>query len=248
MDPSSLALIGITTNATAQPDWSDLGPSRALDYVFQDYTRAVEDAGGIPVLLPALNTEDALRSAVSRFDGLLLTGGPDVSPRLYGQQPRPGIGIVDPERDRWELLAVQAAMDRGIPLLAICRGIQVLAVAFGGSLYQDIRTQVPDCLEHWQRASRRFASHSVNVDDGSRLRAALGRRRVWVNSHHHQAVCDPPPDFVVTARATDGLVEGMEHSGSEFTVGVQWHPEGASPEDKAARGLFEAFVQAAKHR
>jgi len=241
-------LIGLTCYSSAGPDWAQHSPGHYMDFVFRDYPRGVEAAGGTPVLLPVMKDMATVRSAVARLDGLLLTGGHDVAPRLYGQEPRVGIREMDYDRDLMEIEAVKEAERRGLPILGICRGIQLLAAAFGGTLYQDIFRETPDCLDHTQKAGKRVNTHKVKVEKSSKLYRIVGAETIWVNSNHHQAVKDPPADFVVTARAADGIIEAMERPDDRYLLGVQWHPEGTWREDEASMKIFGSLVEAARKR
>ncbi len=209
------------------------------------YCRAVEKAGGIPVLLPALAILD--RPLHSFCQGLLLSGGGDFDPAFFGEEPHPQLGTVDLERDRWEISLIRKARAEGLPILGICRGIQALNVAFGGTLYQDLPAQylpAPNrpLLEHNQQIPGDQVSHRVTIVAGSLLSRVIGPTEIWTNSHHHQAVKDPAPDLKVTARSDDGVIEGLEGTGDHFLLGVQWHPERLANPD--SQRLFTAFVRA----
>ena len=198
------------------------------------YVRAVAGAGGIPVILPVGG--DAL-GQIQGVDGLVLTGGPDVGPERYGAEPHGATVSASPARDDHELALAQAAQAASLPVLAVCRGLQLLAVSRGGTLTQHL----PDVVGHLGHgpAPGVFGHHLVRVAEGSRLGAALGRSEVTVESHHHQAVDDPGQGLDAVAWAPDGTPEAYEDSGSEFVVGVQWHPE--EGEDPA---IFLALVAA----
>lgn len=211
------------------------------------YCNAVEAAGGVPVLLPAGAAPDAAR-VLDRLDALILSGGVDVAPARYGRQPHPALGDVDAERDELEIALARAALASGFPLLAICRGIQVLNVAAGGTLIQDLPAERPSSISHRQSDQsipRSLPSHAIVVDPGSRLAELAGASRLDVNSFHHQALDDVAPCLIVTARAEDGVVEAVEAPGRRFTVGVQFHPEETAPNDATSRRLFEALVASA---
>jgi putative glutamine amidotransferase len=194
----------------------------------------------------------AWRSIYERLDGLLLPGGVDVDPAIYGQEPHPELGKVDDALDEAELVLTRWALEDQLPLLGICRGIQLMNVAAGGTLYQDLRAQFPGAQCHRfvpSQYGRDHRGHLVHIEPGSHLARALGLS-VPVNSRHHQAVKDVAPGFVVTARAPDGVIEGLElegleHPGAPFAVGVQWHPENLAAQDAQMLALFQAFVQAA---
>lgn len=236
-------LIGITCSTGVSPDWAASSPGQPQDYAFRNYSRAVEAAGGIPLLLPVPRDPDTGIGMLSALDGLLLAGGADVSPRFYEEEPVVGIGEVDAARDVFEIALTRKAVEAGMPVLGICRGIQLMAVAMGGSLYQDIYAQAQGCLQHNQKAPKDVNTHRVTLETGSCLRELIGTSPVWVNSNHHQAVKRIPPGFQVCARAGDGIIEGIERPGAGFLVGVQWHPEGPWQYDPSSRRLFEGLVR-----
>jgi putative glutamine amidotransferase len=211
-----------------------------------DYVRSVETGGGLPFILAPGRPEDAAEM-LDRVDGLVLTGGADVDPSLYGEGPHAALGAVFPERDRFELALVREALARDLPLLAICRGHQVLNVATGGTLVQDIPSQLPDAVAHDPDVERWQTCHDVEILPETRLREILGTERVAVNSFHHQAVKTLGRDLVLSARSPDGLVEGIEiaRSRKRFVVGVQWHPESFWDHPPGFRPLFEALARAA---
>ena len=218
----------------------------------QAYLSAVIAAGGIPVLLPLGMDEACLFQALDMADGLLLAGGVDVAPALFGEEPHPKLGEVDAERDAAELALARRALEIGMPLLAICRGIQVLNVAAGGTLYQDIPSELPDILKHtcfYPAYPRNHIAHTIEIEPGSRLAAIVGQDGnlpygVSVNSLHHQSIKDLGNGLRIVAKAPDGVVEAAEGAGDAWVVAVQWHPEelSARPDMSA---LFRAFVEAA---
>ncbi len=207
------------------------------------YRRAVALAGGAPILIP-LGLEEAQGRAIYEvLDGLLFPGGADVDPAHYGEVPHPRLGHVDPALDRLELLLARWALADGLPVLGSCRGAQLLNVAAGGTLVQDIPSQWPNALDH---SSSAIDAHVVNVLPGSRLAGILGVTSCFTNSRHHQAVKEPGAGFVVAATTSDGLVEAIERQDAAFCVGVQWHPENLVERDPAMLRFFEAFVAASK--
>ena len=193
--------------------------------------------------------EHAWRSIYQRLDGLLLPGGVDVDPALYGEARHPELGKVNDALDEAELVLTRWALEDDLPLLGICRGIQVLNVAAGGSLYQDVPAQIPGALQHRFSSSkypRDHRGHAVRIRPDSRLAQVFGAVDLAVNSRHHQAVKDVAPGFVVTAQAPDGVIEGLEKPEARFAVGVQWHPESLAASDPQMLALFQALVQAAR--
>jgi putative glutamine amidotransferase len=235
-------LIGLTLRAPAELHL--LPPLLARNRAYFD---ALEAAGATPVGISASLAESRLRQLFDVCDGVCLPGGPDVEPKLYGEETRADCAVeVDPELDRAEMLLVRWALDVDKPLLAICRGAQVLNVALGGTLWQDVGTMRATEHDHYPASSRGEVTHNIEVSSASRLYGIAGRDIVDVNSMHHQAVRDLGEDLVVSARAHDGLVEAVEHPGRRFVVGVQCHPEELYLERPWARRLFVDFVAATR--
>lgn len=213
--------------------------NQRADLLPSNYVDLVVAAGGIPVVLPAAcDREEDAATLVDRLDGLIICGGADLEPRLYEAEPHEQTTGLRRERDRWELLLLAAADRRGLPVLGICRGMQLLAVSSGGSLNQHL----PDTVDHDRHSpgADAFGETVVTVQPGSRLAELVGRRHV-VGCHHHQAVVNHP-GFACVARAEDGTVEAIEASGDRFVMGVQWHPEAY-----AQQPVFAALVVAARH-
>lgn len=209
------------------------------------YAEAVRMAGGEPLLVAA---GDPLPE---RYDGLLLAGGADIHPRYYGQTIEESVRAtltIDEARDAMELPLARAALDADLPMLCICRGIQTLNVAAGGTLWQDVSLAGVDPRAHNQegRLESWEYGQEVLVGSGTRLAAIVGAGALGVNTYHHQAVCDPAPGFRVSARSADGVVEGLESPQHRFVVGVQWHPERLTSHHVIHRELFNRFIEAAR--
>ena len=218
---------------------SDYNP-REQDYTLpESYAHAVEKGGGIPVILPPLINEEIER-CLSLVDGVILSGGVDVDPNLYGELPIPELGRIDPVRDVFEMRLARSIIREKKPVLAICRGCQVLNVAAGGSLWQDINTQVKGSLKHNQQAPLNYASHSARFTEGSILSKIYGAEKVGVNSFHHQGIKSLGIGLTPIAWADDGTVEAVEGVG-RFMVGVQWHPERML--DSEHIELFKMFIK-----
>lgn len=215
-------------------------------YVNTVNIRMVAENGGVPVLLPNPFDEDKLKAALDMVDGLYLPGGVDVDPHLYGEEPLAGMGSFDPDWDAVDVVVAKAALERNMPILGICRGMQVLNVAAGGTLYQDIPSQVPGALKHSQKGPRWAASHAVELDGESRLAKTLGATELRINSYHHQAVKDVAPGFRAVANAPDGVIEAIESTQHRYAVGVQWHPELMVERDPMYKALFVDFIEAVK--
>ncbi|MFZ0178515.1 MAG: gamma-glutamyl-gamma-aminobutyrate hydrolase family protein [Candidatus Dormiibacterota bacterium] len=233
-------VIGITLRVLHEKGLSaDLARNRA-------YFDALAGAGGAPLGISASLSESRLRELFDLCDGLCLPGGPDVDPALYGEETRADCAVdVDEELDRAEMLLARWALDADKPVLAICRGAQVLNVALGGTLWQDVGTQGATEHNHSQDGSRQELTHNIDIAPDTRLRAIAGAQIVDVNSMHHQALRNLGRDLVVTARAHDGLVEAVEHPGRRFVVALQCHPEELYLERDWARRLFAGFVASA---
>ncbi len=205
------------------------------------YVRALDRAGLVPLALPTMLAPDRAVAALqaSGVRGLVLTGGEDVEPGRYGAAPHPKLEDTDPARDAAELALIAAARDRRLPILAICRGIQILNVALGGTLYQDLGSERPGPITH----SGDAGTHAVRVEPGSLLERTLGTRAATVNSRHHQAIRNLAPGLRAVAWAEDGLIEAVEpadaEGGAAWTLAVQWHPE-----DLTERALFDGFARA----
>lgn len=241
-------LIGVTTSEVrrrqkAQPlPQGDLPqPEIVLGVV---YARAVEQAGGAPVVLPPVYEED-VEPLVEHLAGLCLSGGPDIDPAVYGADRHPKLGPVEPELDAFELDVVRRADERGLPILGICRGAQVLNVARGGTLHQHVPDVSDGSVSHRQAASGSETSHPVRIEPDSRLAGIVGPGELAVNAFHHQAVDRLGRGLEAVAWASDGIVEGIEGDG--FSLGVQWHVETLTHLSRHAR-LFEALVDAAAGR
>jgi putative glutamine amidotransferase len=236
--------IGITCT-TFQRDQNQRPPDTGQN---QSYVDAVIRAGAAPLLIPNVTDKALLRTLYDRLDGLLLSGGGDIDPSYYGESRHEKCGLPSPERDETELTLIRWAIDEGMPLLAICRGIQVLNVALGGTLYQDLQAQAPEAERHsWSPGyPRDYIAHAVSIGPQTRLARIVGADPLPVNSFHHQAIKDVAPGLTVTARAPDQIIEAVEANGQAFVVGVQWHPEGLARDDVRAQRLFDALVKACR--
>ncbi|MDP4126855.1 MAG: gamma-glutamyl-gamma-aminobutyrate hydrolase family protein [Bacillota bacterium] len=207
------------------------------------YVESIKNAGAIPFIIPPVRTREEAEDVLKLLSGLVLTGGGDISPIYLKEDPRRGIGACFPERDLSEMLLTQLALQQNLPLLGICRGIQVLAVAAGGKIYQDINSQYPSAMLHSQTAPRQYAWHDVTILEDSLLFHLLEKPKIGVNSLHHQAVSELPQGFIHCALAADGIIEGIEKSDAKFCLGVQWHPESMET-DVHSKALFRGFVEA----
>jgi len=226
-------VIGITTDV--QQDGENI--------LKNTYVQAVIRAGGLPMIVP-VGLEQDVEQLIEMFDGLLLSGGNDINPMLFNEEPHEYLGVVSPSRDSSELELARRMLKTGKPILGICRGLQVLNVAVGGTLYQDLNKQNDSpILQHIQKAPNTHCSHYVQLDKGSLLESIAGSERIQVNSYHHQSLKEVPSDFKVTAVASDGIVEAIESTDEQFVLGVQWHPEALSAAgDAVSLRIFERFI------
>lgn len=217
-------------------------------YLSRHYSEAVEAAGGAPVHISLIPHTEYIDAVVEGLEGILLPGSnSDVDPLRYGQQPHPALGEVHKIKDETDLLLIDAAERKQLPLLAICFGMQVLNVSRGGTLIQDIRSQLPEALKHEQGAPRDRPSHSVKVGAGSKLNEIIKTEDLLVNSHHHQAIEMLGADLVETAWSPDGVIEAFEDPRPDrFVVAVQWHPELGWQSDRFSQRLFNSFVARAR--
>lgn len=237
---SRLPLIGVSTSITVGKH-----PERA--YVNSAYLHAIQQAGGVPVPLPPQLSAAALERLAGELSGLLLTGGGDVDPARYGEAPHSTLYEVAPARDMLETSAIHIALERRLPVLAVCRGIQVLNVALGGTLFQDVGTEPGTQLQHSQTEPRDQPTHKVKIAPRSRLAQIMGTDEIEVNSMHHQAVKALGRNLTAVAWAPDQIIEGVEDADpSRFVFGVEWHPEELVGHSEPARRLFAALVNAAR--
>lgn len=217
----------------------------------QRYVEALRTVGGLPWLIPLLPQDpDTMTGIFEKLDGVFLTGGVDVDPSRYGEPKHPLCGTTDADRDAVEIMLLKFALERKLPVLAVCRGIQILNVTCGGTLYQDVTAMVPAAMKHDyfptpERPSRSYLAHDIAVKADSRLGEALGEAVVPVNSMHHQAIKDLSPALRATAFAPDGIIEAVEARSDQFVVAVQWHPEELAETQPGMKRLFTSFVAAA---
>lgn len=231
-------LIGVTCS------WDE---EKGRIFLGRMYLEAVRAAGGIPLPLDCTSDGDATAGIAGVINGLILSGGPDVDPVFFGEDPVPACGEICPERDQFELALARVALASGIPILGICRGIQVMNTAAGGDICQDIGTQQPGSrIKHFQEAPRWHPTHGIAVLEGTVLASILGAGPLRVNSFHHQAVRRVAPGFIVSARSADGVIEAVESPDLPFALGVQCHPETLWKRHPAFLKLFVSLVDSAR--
>lgn len=229
-------IIGITTY---------FGDTNNASSVSMKYINAIHLAGGTPVSLPIINDEESIEGYMDILDGILFTGGVDIAPYYYGENPIKQLGKICSRRDEFELSLFNRAYSRNLPILGICKGIQLINVALGGSLYQDIGSQLPDSIGHSPSGIKEDELyHSVHINKESQLYEIFGEEEMLVNSFHHQSIKKLGTNLVATAFSPDGIIEGIEGTGEGFLIGVQWHPECLVLRYPQFLRLFRSFVHA----
>ncbi|NLM16780.1 MAG: gamma-glutamyl-gamma-aminobutyrate hydrolase family protein [Candidatus Riflebacteria bacterium] len=247
---SGKPVIGVVFADTAKRD----SEMRIRTYVSRKYSNALRLSGAIPIYIPCTvpETQDEALALAEEYaaiylpmtDGILLAGGEDVHPRFQGEEPQKGLGETNPFRDVFELTIARMAYAQKKPILGICRGIQLIAIALGGKVFQDIASHTE--MQHSQNTARWGFQHKIKITPGSRLEKIAPKDDVFVNSFHHQAVRECPANFFVSAVTADGLIEAMESADSDiYCCGVQWHPEETFHSDAFSRAVFKDFVDAA---
>lgn len=223
-------------------------PGYRRTYVNEDYVKSIIQAGGVPLLLPMTTEPEIVQGYIEQVDGLVLSGGHDVSPLAYGEQPQRKLGHTLPERDAFDKLLIEKAVEMNLPMLGICRGLQIMNVTLGGSLYQDL-DYIPNCdMKHDQYHDPALATHEITIDKDSRLFKIIGKERIGVNTFHHLAVKEVAKGFKISAKADDGVVEAMEHEDYAYCLGVQWHPEMMAASDNNMKLLFESLIDASLNK
>jgi putative glutamine amidotransferase len=223
------------------------GIEREKQFISSSYIHAVEHSGGIPLVIPIVETKDSMDIYLSLCNGLLFCGGIDISPVFFHEEPLPGLGETCFHVDHFQIEFMKKAMEYRIPILAICRGMQVLSVACGGSIFQDICLQPGRTLKHMQMTQDRSeGSHQVQVFPHSMLAGIIGKT-VYTNSYHHQTVRRPGDGLIICAQTSDKTIEALEMADHPFCIGVQWHPECMYQSSESARSLFHSFVNASRN-
>jgi putative glutamine amidotransferase len=217
-------LIGITTK-TRFSGGGDFSSNTEIHYSPIDYIRSVDKAGGVPILIPMVASEEAADLWLARLDGVILSGGMDVDPNYYGQEPVRDLGGIDGAKDDLEMMLIPKLFEKRIPTLAICRGIQAVNVSAGGTLFQDVKIFSDKVLKHSQRTTDERPTHSITIEPDSWMEKVFGTTSTRVNSYHHQSVDRVAEGFRVTAKAPDGIIEAMEHTDHPYMMCVQFHPE-----------------------
>ena len=240
--PSQKPLIGVSGSMLASTKYLNYYFSYVSDY----YIQAIVKSGGIPVIIPLVRDTSVISDQIRGLDGLIMSGGADINPLKYQEEPTRTISTIHPERDEFDYVLLQNALKKQIPILGICRGHQLLNVFHSGTLHQDIESAYINANEHKQAGNHEFGTHTVLIKKKSWLYKVLGKDQLIVNSLHHQSVKDLAPGFKVTAEAKDGVIEGIEKIKGSFCVGVQWHPEMMHGRDSEMLKLCKAFVKVCK--
>lgn len=217
-------------------------------FLNEDNVKAIEQSGGNPVLLPYFNDEKNIHPLLSLIDGLYLTGGYDIDPTLFGEEPHPNLGVITRVRDDFEIVIIQKVLALDKPVLAVCRGSQILNVALGGTMYQDIYSQKnTPLLQHQQKAIDSHPSHYIHIEKNTLLYKLVKRQKIKVNSRHHQANREVGKGLIVSGKASDGIIEAVESKVHRFVLGLQWHPENmAANGDESSIKIYDGFIEACK--
>ncbi|MDO4903814.1 MAG: gamma-glutamyl-gamma-aminobutyrate hydrolase family protein [Limosilactobacillus sp.] len=236
-------IIGIS--GSEMIDQSGPFPGYRRSYVNEDYVDSVVQNGGVPFIIPFIEDDDVIRMQMDHVDALILSGGHDVDPSLYHEEPEQALGQIWPARDHFDGRLLAIAEEKHIPVLGICRGFQLINVLHGGSLYQDLSSRTDKTLKHSQGHTTSLPTHTVNLQAGSHLAKILGQDEIRVNSFHHQLVHEVAPDLNAVAIASDGVVEGLE-SADGSVIGVQWHPEMLHRSTEIQNKIFANLIERAE--
>ena len=237
-------IIGISTSVLVDEGGGFPGYERI--YVNKDYVSSVISAGAVPLMIPMDATEENLRQTLELVDGMIFSGGHDIAPIRYGEEPHQKLQEICPERDDFDFLLYRLAKEHSLPILGICRGFQLMNVSEGGKLYQDLSLKNTESLKHSQGHGPSIPTHTVKVESGSKFYKILGKEEIRVNSFHHQAVKSTSENVAISGKALDNVVEAIELKNYPFGLGVQFHPEMLQAKEEDMKKIFSALVSAAK--
>lgn len=237
-------LIGVTTNYIISQEGITTGQERY--FLVSNYVKVIEQSKGSCILYPHTHDTETFERYLDLVDGIILTGGIDINPMFYGEEPMEKLGYFNTKKDFFEVELTKKAIQRGIPILGIDRGLQVINVAMGGTLYQDLSYRDGEHLKHFQSSIMSEKSHSVSIEPHSELREIFGQDKIFVNSFHHQSVKELGKNLEATAKASDGVIEAIEYTGGSFAMGVQWQPEFMFQEYEEQKKIFEFFIEKCK--
>lgn len=237
-------IIGISTSVLVDEGGGFPGYERI--YVNKDYVSSVISAGAVPLMIPMDATEENLRQTLELVDGMIFSGGHDIAPIRYGEEPHQKLQEICPERDAFDFLLYRLAKEHSLPILGICRGFQLMNVSEGGKLYQDLSLKNTESLKHSQGHGPSIPTHTVKVEPGSKFYKILGKEEIRVNSFHHQAVKSTSENVAISGKALDNVVEAIELKNYPFGLGVQFHPEMLQAKEEDMKKIFSALVSAAK--
>lgn len=237
-------IIGISTSVLVDEGGGFPGYERI--YVNKDYVSSVISAGAVPLMIPMDVTEENLRQTLELVDGMIFSGGHDIAPIRYGEEPHQKLQEICPERDDFDFLLYRLAKEHSLPILGICRGFQLMNVSEGGKLYQDLSLKNTESLKHSQGHGPSIPTHTVKVESGSKFYKILGKEEIRVNSFHHQAVKSTSENVAISGKALDNVVEAIELKNYPFGLGVQFHPEMLQAKEEDMKKIFAALVSAAK--
>ena len=237
-------IIGISTSVLVDEGGGFPGYERI--YVNKDYVSSVISAGAVPLMIPMEDSEENLRQTLELVDGMIFSGGHDIAPIRYGEEPHQKLQDICPERDAFDFLLYRLAKEHSLPILGICRGFQLMNVSEGGKLYQDLSLKNTESLKHSQGHGPSIPTHTVKVEPGSKFYEILGKEEIRVNSFHHQAVKSTSENVAISGKALDNVVEAIELKNYPFGLGVQFHPEMLQAKEEDMKKIFAALVSAAK--
>ncbi len=236
---SKKPIIGILCDINKEEGKED----RPLYFVKSNYISAIKEAGGIPLIITPLKDENDLTKTLNLIDGLLIPGGDDIDPKYFKEEPHPSLELIDQEIVEFQMGFFNKALNKGMPVFGICAGLQIINIACGGNIYQDIPAQYSNPIKHKRNENEKKDSiHNVRIEKNTKLYNILKKGEVSVNSTHHQALKDVAEGFMVTARSDDGIIEAIESRKHRFVIGVQWHPEDLYKENNLFLKLFERLV------